>query len=195
MPHGGWRTAAKVALGFLAGLGLWLALSDPYAKLIARAAQPVLRVSERPAVTRLRADGPRIIVDRSDFPRRSARPNLPLHDQTFNVILLTALFASNTPLFSNRNVSLFLVALALLFLTHILGFVATVKSVYAVQLGAWSEAHYGTVSRNFWAGAAHFYRLVGMYAIAFLLWWMLRPSAAALPQKTGGSPKKRRRRK
>jgi hypothetical protein len=192
LPRGGWLTALKVTAGFFAGLALWLALSDPYAKVIARAVQPILRLSESPAVTRLRAEGPRIIVDRSDFPARSARPNLPLQDQTFNIILLTALFASNTPLFSNRNVSTFLIALLLLFCTHVLGFVAAVKSVYALQLGAWSEAHYGPVSRNFWAGAAHFYRLVGMYAIAFVLWWMLRPAAA---QTAGGAPKKKRRRK
>jgi hypothetical protein len=194
LPRGGWRTAAKVTAGFFAGLALWLALSDPYAKVIAAAVQPILRLSESPPVTRLRAEGPRIIVDRSDFPVRSARPNLPLHDQTFNIILLTALFASNTPLFSNRNVAAFLIALLLLFLTHVLGFVAAVKSVYALQLGAWSEAHYGPVWRNFWAGTSHFYRLVGMYAIAFLLWWALRP-APPPKQTAAGAPKKRRRRK
>ncbi|MBW3671999.1 MAG: hypothetical protein KY432_10065, partial [Acidobacteria bacterium] len=44
----------------------------------------------------------------------------------------------------------------------------------ALQLGAWSEVHYGAFSRNLWGSLDHFYRIVGIYAIAFALWWLLR---------------------
>ena len=195
MPRGGLQTALKVTAGFLIGLALWWGASDVYARLLAPPAQAILRASERPPVTRLRASGTEVIVDRSDFPARSARPGVPANDLTFNFIILLALFASNRPLSSNRNVSMLLVAVLLLVITHVLALVVAVKSIYAVQLGAWSVANYGPFSRNFWSGAAHFYRLVGMYGIAFLLWWMLRPAAAGaapVPSRRGNRKKRKR---
>ena len=189
------QTALKIAAGFLVGLAIWWGASDLYARLLAPPAQALLRATERPQVTRLRASGSEVIVDRSDFPVRSGRPGVPVNDLTFNLIILIAMFASNHPLFSNRNVGMFLIAVLLLMVTHVLALVVAVKSIYAVQLGAWSLANYGTFSRNFWSGAAHFYRLVGMYGIAFLLWWMLRPPASgAAPAAARRGPRKKRKR-
>lgn len=188
---------AKGAVGFLLGLGLWAGFAGIYSDFIATAAQPLLRLMERPAVTRLVPDGSTIIVNRDDFPRSSPRPQLPLNDLTFNVILLTTLFATERSPLSTRNVTRFLAACLVLAVTHVLAFVATVESVYALQLGPWSAAHYGPISRNFWSGAAHFYRIVGLYGIAFLLWWMLRPGAevpAAETRSSGGSRRSRRKR-
>jgi len=164
----------------------------PYDHLLAACAEPLVRIGERPAVTRLRAEGESIIVDRSDFGPRSKRPGIPAHDLTFNVILLSTLFAAERKTFSNRNVVGFLLAVMVLFFTHVFAFVASVKSIYALQLGRWSEVHYGPIARNFWAGSAHFYRLVGIYAIAFALWWLFRPDpeTVALPRSAKRKRKK-----
>lgn len=178
MVRPGWQTAASALAGFLLGLALWWGLSETYAGVLAKSASPLLRLTEDPAVTLLRTDGKHIIVNRSDFPRTSARPGVPAHDLTFNIILLTTLFAANHRRFSNRNVAGFVGALFLLYLTHVLGVFVTVKSIYALQLGEWSRVHYGEISRNVWAGAAHFYRLVGLYAFAFAVWWLCSPDAA-----------------
>lgn len=188
-----WPVVLKAIAGFVLGFAIWWGLRLPYNNLLAAAAEPILRAAERPPVTRLRAETESIVVDRSDFPVRSARPGVPAHDLTFNFILLTTLFAASPRPFSNRSVVGFLLAVLVLFFTHLFGFVAAVKAIYAVQLGAWSSVHYGPLARNFWAGTSHFYRLVGIYAIAFALWWLFRADVAVPPAKTATSQKRRRK--
>jgi len=177
------RRILKGVVGFFVGLGVWIALSSSYNPLVAGAAEALLRLSENPSVTRLRPEESEIIVDRDDFPPRSARPGVPLQDLTFNVILLIALFASSRETFSTRNVVGFGLACGILYVTHVFGLIAAVKSIYAVKLGAWSEAAYGPISRNVWSGASHFYRLVGLYAFAFAIWWVLRPEGIRLARR------------
>jgi hypothetical protein len=87
-------------------------------------------------------------------------------------------------------------ALGILGIIHVAAVVVAVKSVYALQLGAWSAAVYGPLSRNFWVGAFHFYRFVGVFAAPFLLWWLLlREEEPADARRPGGprSPRRRRR--
>ena len=175
-----WRVALKALAGFAAGLALWLAFSPLYDRLIARAAEAGIRAFERPAVTRLRpaADG-YVTVDRADFDPRSKRPAVPLRDLTFNIVLLTALFATSRRVFSDRNMGGFLAASAALALTHVGAAVTEVMSIYVAKLGLWSSVHYGALERNAWTVANHFYRLVLMYAIAFALWWIFRDPGTA----------------
>lgn len=204
MPRSLWPTLARGTVGFLLGLGLWAGFADAYSSFLATSAQPLLRLMERPAVTRLIPEGPAIVVNREDFPPSSPRPQIPVKDLTFNVILLTVLFASERAPFSTRNVTRFLLACLILSVTHVVAFVAAVESLYALRLGAWSAANYGPVSRNFWSGAAHFYRIAGVYGVAFLLWWTLRGEDAAEvtgPRRTragataGGRRKRKRKRR
>lgn len=112
------------------------------------------------------------MVERSDFSPRSPRPIIRASDMTFNIVLLFALFAIGTT-FRDRNVGRFVIALGLLLLMHVLFLFVRVKAIYALQLGAWSLANHGVISRNVWGFLDHFYRVVGMYALAFGLWWWL----------------------
>ncbi|HET8798530.1 MAG TPA: exosortase H-associated membrane protein, partial [Thermoanaerobaculia bacterium] len=136
-----------------------------------------------------------ITVDRADFDPRSQRPAIPLRDLTFNVILLTALFAASKRTFSDRNIGGFIAAVVILALTHVLGAIAEVMSIYVAKLGMWSTVHYSDAQRTFWGVANHFYRLVLMYAIAFALWWVFRDRAEAGPVRPAAGKKKRRERK
>ena len=184
MPRLDWRLAVKAFAGFLVGLAVWALLSPLYNRVIAAAAEKTLRLFERPPVTQLRpAADNYVTVDRSDFDPRSKRPAIPLHDLTFNVILLTALFAAARRPFSDRNIGGFLAAAAALALTHVLGTVVEVMSIYVAKLGMWSTIHYSSFDRNLWGVASHFYRLVLMYAIAFALWWVFRDSGAEPARK------------
>lgn len=178
MPRNLWSSLARGALGFLLGLVLWWALSVPYARLLATLSEPLIHVAERPTVTHLIADGTELTIDRSDFPRDSPRPGLRLMDLTFNIILLTTLFAVNRPVLSDRNVGGLLLACLALVLVHVAAVVVNVQSIYALRLGAWSQRNYGVVARNFWGVAAHFYSLVGVFGASFALWWLFRPSPA-----------------
>jgi hypothetical protein len=180
LPRLDWRLALKAFAGFLVGLALWVLLTPLYNRAIAAAAEKTLRLFERPAVTQLRpAADNYVTVDRSDFDPRSKRPGIALHDLTFNIILLTALFAASRRTFSDRNIGGFLAACAILALTHIAGAVIEVMSIYVAKLGMWSTVNYSSVERNVWGVANHFYRLVLMYAIAFALWWVFRDVATA----------------
>ena len=186
------KRVSKAIVGFFAGLAFWWGISAPYHRIVAPPAEMILRATETPSVTRLEPREMEIIVNRDDFPVRSARPGVPMFDLTFNVILLFALFSASRETFSNRNVIGFLAACALLYVSHVGALIVTVKSIYAMKLGAWSTANYGAVARNVWAGTEHFYRVVGLYGIAFALWWILRPEGVALRLR-GNRTRQRRR--
>ena len=187
-----WRLAVKAIAGFALGLAVWLLLSPLYDRFIARAAEMTMRTFERPPVTRLKvAEDHYVTVDRTDFDPRSKRPAIPLRDLTFNFLLLTALFAISKRPFSDRNILGFLIASAILAVTHVFGAVAEVMSIYVSKLGLWSTVHYGPFARNFWGVANHFYRLVLMYAIAFALWWIFRDPGTAAPAAAGKKKKRR----
>ncbi|HET7706850.1 MAG TPA: hypothetical protein VFM36_12235 [Thermoanaerobaculia bacterium] len=174
-----WSPLAKGAAGFLAGLVLWFALSTPYARLLASLSEPLVRVAEKPSVTRLIPKGSELTIERSDFPIGAPRPGLALMDLTFNIILLTTLFAVNRKPLSDRNMlGLFLASLSLV-VVHVVAVVTNVQSIYALRLGPWSEANYGAVARNFWGGGAHFYTVIGVFGAGFALWWLFRPPSAA----------------
>ena len=188
------RVVPRAALGFAASLLLWWTATPAYDRLLAAAAEPLLRFLERPPATRLYADERHLVIERSDFPSTSDRPAVPADDLTFNVILLVTLAASGPRLFTDRGMVRLAAALGILGIVHVAAVVAAVKSVYALQLGAWSAAAYGPVSRNLWAGAFHFYRFVGVFAVPFLLWWLLlRVEAPAVARRPGAQrPPKRR---
>ena len=185
-----WPNLAKGAAGFLLGLALWWALANPYARVLAAVTEPLIRLAERPAVTRLIADGTELTVDRDDFPRSSPRPALTLMDLTANIILITTLFAVNGRPISDRNIGGFVLACLALTVVHIGAVIVNVESIYALRLGPWSERNYGAVARNLWGTGAHFYSLIGVFGAGFALWWLFRPT----PDGESRRPARRRAR-
>jgi uncharacterized membrane protein len=185
--HG--RTLAKGAAGFLAGVALWAGLSEPYHRTLAAPAQALIRTFESPSVTRLRAEKREIIFDREDFPPSSPRPGIPADDLDFNVAILAALFATVRRPFSDASLKKLSLALALLWATHVAAIVFAVENIDATSLGEWSAAHYGWAARNFWATGHHFYRIAGMFAAPFILWWALGRPEFAL--RANASPTRR----
>ena len=176
MPKNLWPALAKGVAGFFAGFVLWWALSAPYARLLASVSETLMRLAERPPVTRLAADGTELVIDRDDFPRASPRPALLLMDLTANIIVLTTLFAVARRPLSDRNIVGLLLASLSLVVVHLAAVIVNVQSIYALRLGAWSERNYGPVARNLWGAGAHFYSVVGVFGAAFALWWLFRPT-------------------
>jgi hypothetical protein len=171
-----------MAAGFAVGVGLWFGFREAYERPLAAAAQVVLRAFERPPVTSLSARSGEILLDRSDFPSDSPRPGLPADDIHFNFVLLTALFALQPQFFEGRVLLRLIAALSLLFLVHVAAVIFQVQSVYVMNLGQWSAAHYGRLARNLWAGGFHFYLVAGRFAAPFAIWWLLaRKPAAPVP--------------
>ncbi|MFL6245228.1 MAG: exosortase H-associated membrane protein [Thermoanaerobaculia bacterium] len=172
---------------------MWIFLTPAYDKAVSAGAQAVMRTFESPKVTRLRPEADNYVtVDRADFDPRSKRPGIPVRDLTFNIALLTALFAVSKRPFSDRNIGGFLIALVLLYCTHVFGTIGEVMAIYVAKLGMWSTVHYSDLERNVWGVINHFYRLVLMYAIAFALWWIFRdPATDAAPAPSKKKKKKR----
>jgi hypothetical protein len=155
---------------------LWRAFVAPYAHVLAAVAEPLIRIAERPAVTRLIAQGSAVTIDRADFPPASPRPALELLSITANIIMLTTLFAVGRAPLRDRNVRAFLTACVALAGVHVAAVVLNVESIYALRLGPWSAVHYGAVARNLWGAGAHFYTLIGSFGAGFALWWLFRPA-------------------
>lgn len=179
------RPLVRAAGGFLAGAVLWVGFAEPYHRTLAAPAQALIRTFESPAVTRLRAENREVIVDREDFPPASPRPGIPAQDLDFNVAILTALLATARRPFSDRGLKILAAALALLWASHVVALVFSVESLYATELGPWSAAHYGILARNFWATGRHFYRIAGMFAIPFVLWWAFTREGQGSPTAGG----------
>ena len=83
------------------------------------------------------------------------------------MILLLGLFATNRPV-RLRPIA---VAIAILFVTHVFGLTASIQATYATQISGWSERHYAAWEQDLWTAIDYSYRLAGMFAIAFALWW------------------------
>lgn len=186
------RALLRVAIGFLLGLAFWYAFSQPYERLLAFAAEPLLRVFERPAVTRLSAASGEILVDRSDFPPAAPRPGLPAADLHFDFVILAALFGLSPP----RRVPRAAAAVAILFVVHVIALCCQVESLYATRLGAWSAANYGAFARNFWSTSFHIYQIAGRFAAPFAIWWPLAGwDPTARPAAVKGPARRKKRRK
>ncbi len=185
------RAAVLRALtGFVLALAFWFGFGAPYERLLASAAEAVLRATERPAVTRLAAAGGEILVERADLPPGSPRPGLPAADIHFNLVLLVALFALDPHPLHGKRVGALLLGCLVLFAVHVAALVFQVRSVYATALGPWSAERYGAVARNFWAGGFHFYEVAGRFAAPFAIWWWLRRGDEG---RAGGNPRGRQR--
>lgn len=166
------RAALRGLVGFLLALAFWFGFSRAYEKTLAFGSGALTNLFESPDVTRLEARDGEILLDRRDFPPRSARPGLSGPDIHFNFVLLVALFALDPRPLRGAHVARFLAAAAVLWLIHVIALVFQVHSVYVTSLGAWSAANYGRVARNFWAAGWHFYLIAGRFAAPFALWWL-----------------------
>lgn len=184
------RTIARMAAGFAVGAALWFGFREVYERPLAAAAQSAVRALERPPVTSLSARSGEILLDRSDFPPDSPRPGLPADDLHFNFVLLTALFALQPQFFEGRVLLRWIAALCLLFLVHVAALVFQVESVYAMNLGDWSAAHYGRFARDLWSVGFHFYLVAGRFAAPFAIWWLVARKPEASPPGPGRRSKR-----
>jgi len=170
-------------IGFALGLGLWVALTPGYNGLLSRAAQTTVRMFESPDITSLRLKGREVLVYARDAGPRANRPGIPLYDLTFNVVLLTTLFATNRRWFETRNVVGFILSLLLLMSSHLFALIAYVEDVYGSGLAGPRQV--SAAARSFWSNAVYFYRLVGQFAIPLILWWGVTPLAdRPIPSRT-----------
>jgi len=160
-------------LGLILGCILWFQAAPAYNLPLAAAAEPLLRLDRRFASAELVADGRAVRVAPRDT---TALPpaSIPADQLTYNIIILLALFASNPHPWRGRNLTALGLSLIPVAVTHVLALLVSIESTYAVRLGAWSEAHYGSFAMNGWLMGELFVRVVGMFGVVFACWWVSR---------------------
>jgi len=151
---------------------LWMLLTPLYNRVLLESAQKLVRLTEYPSVTDLlRKDTHFAYINRRDFPpARALVHSFRVTDVHFHLIMVGVLFLAipRVP-WRKRLENLGWAALITIFFDIFLIFFY-VKSTYAVQLGAWSLAHYGAFARNFYGLAKHLLDLPFKLSLPFLLW-------------------------
>ena len=175
------RSVLRFIAGAVVGGFLWFYATPAYDAFLGRAAAVLLRLDHRLSGTVAERDGENLRVRN---PENLAFPTvtIPADQLTYNLILFIGLMAA-------RPGTLRRSALAVLILvaTHILAVTASIESTYATKLGAWSDAHYGGGQQDFWTATEYLYRLAGMFAIAFTVWWV-SIGAPSLIQESPAKP-------
>ncbi|HTG35456.1 MAG TPA: hypothetical protein VLB76_21245 [Thermoanaerobaculia bacterium] len=151
---------------------LWILLTPLYNRVLLESAQKLVRLTEYPSVTDLlRKDTHFAYIGRRDFPpARALVHSFRVTDVHFHLIMVGVLFLAIPRVsWRKRLENLGWAALITIFFDIFL-IVFYVKATYAVQLGAWSLAHYGAFARNFYGLAKHLLDLPFKLSLPFLLW-------------------------
>lgn len=166
--------ALKFLAGAALGIALWWNATPAYNRVLAVVAQPLLHIDSRFTGAVLEPLERMIRVTSS-----TTLPvgNIPAGDLTYNVILLFGLFATNDRPWRLANLRPLLLAFAILFVAHVLGLLISIESTYALRIGPWSTEHYSDFAQNVWLVLELFYRVVGMFGVAFGCWYVGRASA------------------
>ena len=171
------RSALRFVAGAAAGSLVWLLLTPAYNSVLAFAAQPLLRIDPRLRGVEVRGLEDRVQARGGEERLGLPRVVIPAGQLTYNLVLFAGLFATERGLFRGRAFRRFLAALLALMATHVLAFVVSIEATFATRLGTWSDTNYSALLQDFWNSAEYAYRLAGMFAIAFGLWWVTDPSA------------------
>ena len=162
-----WPRVLRFVAALLVAAFAWYNLTPLYDRALAAVAAPLLKIDPRFREARVVATERIIRVSRG-----VPSADIPADQLTYNVILLAALFASNRRPLRDRNVIAFLKSAAIVVALHIVAVILSVESTYAVRMGEWSRTHYGLAAYYFWLYAEIFYRLVGMFGVVFVCWWV-----------------------
>lgn len=160
--------ALKFTAGAALGIALWWNATPSYNHVLAVVAQPLLHIDTRFAGAVLEPLERTVRVTSS-----TTLPvvNIPAGDLTYNIILLLGLFATNDRPWRWANLRPLLLACAVVFVAHVAGLLISIESTYALRIGTWSREHYGSVAQDVWLALELFYRVVGMFGVAFGCWW------------------------
>ena len=160
----------RFAVAIVISIALWHQVGPSWVRMVAAAAEPLVRLDSRFANSVIDVERAGVLVRSTTGTPAPIR--FPVGQIIFNVALLLALFGSNPRPFGRANVVAAVAAMLVLLATHPLALVVAIESTYATRMGEWSEENYGVVATNVWFYLEMFYRLIGLFAIPFVLWWI-----------------------
>ncbi len=165
---------ARLPLTAVLAIGLWfLGVSTVWGHAVTSATEATIRSFERPPATFLTWQGKSVAYRRSDFSSRSGSPGLDPSSITGNLVLLLALAFAVPGIASARGAVRTALALAVLFVSHVVHVALTVETTYATQLGAWSLYAYRPYQRELIASSRYFFDIALRFALPFVLWGLL----------------------
>ena len=171
-----WRRVSFFVAALIAGIAIWMAVTPLYLQGVAAIAEALIHSDARLRDVDLVAAGRFVRISPGDTTRIPSG-YVPAAELTINTILLFALFASNPRPWRARNLRNFGIALLIVCALHPIFVAISVESTLAARAGAWSEQHYSALSANVFVALEMFYKIVGMYALAFACWWVGEPDA------------------
>lgn len=176
--------ALRFFVGAFVAFLVWWYATLFYDGALAFAAERILQFDQRLCNAHLVAEERKVVAT----PHLCVAPTatIPADQLTYNMILFGALFAMRF-----RSFQSFFAALFVLVVSHILSLALSIEATYAARVGAWSARHYGGLESDLWVGTEFWWRIVGMLALVFILWWLTlgpifqpaRESAAPRPKR------------
>jgi hypothetical protein len=172
-------SALKFAAGAAVGIVLWVYATPSYNRIVSSLAEPLVRVDSRLRHAELVVNQRRLIGRGGDKEPSLPAVLIPADQLTYNIVLLLGLLATNRAAFRDRGLLRLLLAVAVLFLTHVLAVVVSLELTWATRTGPWGASHYSPLAQDFWTALEYGYRLFGMFGVAFACWWVTRTSATS----------------
>ena len=174
----------RSALRFVAGAAIatvvWISGTPLYNALLSVVAEPIVQVDSRLRNVDIMANDRRVVARGNEAEPSVPGVVIPADQLTYNVILLLGLFATNGRGLRDRGFLRLLIALGVLFATHVLALVISLELTFATRTGAWGATRYTPFAQDFWTAVDYGYRLFGMFGIAFACWWVARADAREL---------------
>ncbi|MEM7585743.1 MAG: hypothetical protein AAF560_20300 [Acidobacteriota bacterium] len=167
-----WVFLGGILIWILPVAALWWYATPVYNMFLTNSAENLVRLTERPKVTRLlEHDKHHLVITRTDFATaRGWLDSVRTTDVHFPLIMLGAFFLAVPGVsWKQRFENLGWAALISVFF-HIFSLFFWVKFVYATQLGEWSAEHYTVFWQNFWGLGKHLIDLPFKLAMPLLLW-------------------------
>ncbi len=171
--------AGRFLLVFFLILPLWFVLTPTYNRLLAFSANIVLPFTEDPHVNTLVAWKHNILIVRSDTPftkgmKLQAFTGYLTH---FNLILLVALVLAPRQIEWRRRCKILAIALAILFLTHVLYLLIGVKFFQQPELEAFQSS-----AGRLYVWGVNFYLSIASQLFPVLLWMALYRTVSGGPE-------------
>jgi hypothetical protein len=176
------RFLRHVALWLVPSVLLWIAITPFYNRFLRESAETLVRLTERPAVTRLYA-APKsekrahqevhyLVITRDDYraPAKGFLYSVRTTDLHFPLVYLWAIFMAVPGVALGTRLARTGWATLIQVFFHLVLLVFWVKFAYSTQLGPWSEAHYGAASQTFWGLGKHLLDLPFKFGLPLILW-------------------------
>jgi hypothetical protein len=172
--------AGRFLLIFCLILPLWFVITPGYNRLLASGANILLTLTEDPHVHSLVGWERDILIARSDRPFTEGMKiqGFTGYLTHFNLVLMTGLVLAQRPVAWRRRCTILAVALAVLFMTHILYLVIGINFFEQPEL----EAFQSTAGRVYVWGT-HFYLSMASQLLPVLIWMTLYWFFGGIPEE------------